>query len=139
MSSPCLYDCGLFVCRYAYALYQARFNPITYVDLHLEKPPLKTAITQSTFFNFDDLEVTLLRAEVGVLIDNLAKVYSRVERKLAAKPKEAEENINSDLKEDRIEEEKIQSEFRNLIFNHSIMVKERYCKIIWMWCQPSAS
>ena len=104
------YDCGVFVCRYAYALYQARFTPITYVDLHLEKPPLKTAITQSTFFNFDDLEVTLLRTEVGVLIDNLAKVYSRVERKLAAKPKEAEENINSDLKEDRIEEEKIQSE-----------------------------
>jgi Ulp1 family protease len=78
------YDCGVFVCRYAYALYQARFTPITYVDLHLEKPPLKTAITQSNFFNFDDLEVTLLRTEVGVL--------------------------NSDLKEDRKEEEKIQSE-----------------------------
>jgi Ulp1 family protease len=43
------YDCGVFICRYAYALYQARFTPITYVDLHLEKPPLKTAITQSTF------------------------------------------------------------------------------------------
>jgi hypothetical protein len=56
----------------------------------LEKPPLKTAITKSIFFNIDDLKVTLLRTELGVLVDNLAKVYNRVYRKVAAKPKEAE-------------------------------------------------
>ncbi len=65
-------DCEVFVCRYAYALYQTRLTPITYVDLHLEKPPLKTAITQSYFFNFDDLQVTLLRTELRVLLDRLA-------------------------------------------------------------------
>jgi hypothetical protein len=64
----------MFVCGYAYALYQTRFTPITYVDLHLEKPPLKTAITQSVFFNCDDLKVTLLRTERRVLADNLARV-----------------------------------------------------------------
>jgi hypothetical protein len=100
----------VFVCRYVYALYQARFTPITYVDLHLEKPPLKTAITQSTFFDFDDVEVTLLRTELGVLIDNLARVYNRVQRTVAVKPKKAEETTNSDLKEETREEEVIQSE-----------------------------
>ncbi len=100
----------MFVCRYVYALYQARFTPITYVDLHLEKPPLKTAITQSTFFDFDDVEVTLLRTELGVLIDNLARVYNRVQRTVAVKPKKAEETTNSDLKEETREEEVIQSE-----------------------------
>ncbi len=58
------FDCGVYVCRYAYGLYQNRFGPITFVDLHLEKPPLKTAITESNFFKFDDLEVNFLRLEM---------------------------------------------------------------------------
>ncbi len=78
------FDCGLFVCRYAHALYQNRFTPITFVDLHLEKPPLKTAIMESNFFKFDDLQVTLLRTVLGVLIDNLTRVYYVVNRKVAA-------------------------------------------------------
>jgi hypothetical protein len=103
-------DCGVFVCRYAYALYQTRLSPITYVYLHLEEPPMKTEITQSFFFNFDDLQVTLLRTELGVVLENLARVYKRVHRKVVAKPKEAEETTNCDLKEDTKEEEVTQSE-----------------------------
>jgi hypothetical protein len=40
-------DCGVFVCRYVTALYQNYFTPIIFVDLHLEKPPLKTTISES--------------------------------------------------------------------------------------------
>ena len=78
-----------------YALYQNRSTPITFIDLDLEKLPLKTAISQSNFFKFDDVPVTLLRTELGVLIDNLTRVYSVVNRKVAAKPIVTEETTNS--------------------------------------------
>jgi hypothetical protein len=51
----------------------------------LEKPTLKTAITESKFFKFDDLEVNFLRLEMGVLQDILSRVYKVVSGKVAAK------------------------------------------------------
>ncbi len=45
------FDCSVFVCIYGYALYQNRLTPVTFVDLHMEKPPLKTSISGSTFFS----------------------------------------------------------------------------------------
>ncbi len=50
----------------------------------------------------------MLRTELGVLVDNLARVFNRVHRKAAAKPKEAEETTNSDFKKESKEEEVIQ-------------------------------
>jgi hypothetical protein len=61
----------------------------------LEKPPLKTAITDSKFLKFDDLEVIFLRLEMGVLLDNLSRVYNVVSGKAAAKAKDTEDNANS--------------------------------------------
>ena len=56
---------------------------------------MKTAITESEFFKFDDLEVNFLRLEMGVLLDNLSRVYSVVSGKVAAKAKDTEDNSNS--------------------------------------------
>jgi Ulp1 family protease len=65
------YDCGVFVCHYAYALYQVHCNHIQYADIYLEKPPLKTAISENQFFQFDGTEITTMRCQFGVHLDRL--------------------------------------------------------------------
>ncbi len=49
--------------------------------------------------------MTLLRTELGVLIDNLTRVYSVVKRKVAAKPNVTEEITNSKVNEETKEGE----------------------------------
>jgi hypothetical protein len=56
---------------------------------------MKTAISNSNFFKFDDVHVTLLRTQLGALLDNLTVVYNLVKQKVAAEPKIAEETTNS--------------------------------------------
>jgi hypothetical protein len=63
----------------------------------MEKTPLKTALPESNFFTFDDVQVTLLRTELGVLLDNSTRVYNVVNRKVTAEPKEAEETTNQKI------------------------------------------
>jgi hypothetical protein len=50
-------------------LYQVHRNPIQYADIHLEKPPLKSDITENAFFQFDDVEITNMRHQFGMLLD----------------------------------------------------------------------
>jgi hypothetical protein len=42
-----------------------------YADIHLEKPPLKSAITENAFFQFDDVEITNMLHQFGMLLDQL--------------------------------------------------------------------
>jgi hypothetical protein len=42
-----------------------------YADIHLEKPPSKSAITENAFFQFDDVEITNMMHQFGMLLDQL--------------------------------------------------------------------
>ena len=69
------FDCGLFVCMYAYAMYQIRHRHISYSDVYLSQTPCKEAVTDSTFFKFNSEEITRLRQQIGQLLDYLSTVY----------------------------------------------------------------
>ncbi len=69
------YDCGLFVCRYAYAMYQMRNETITYHDIYKEKSSLLSKITNSQLFQFNQKLINEFRIQLGQLIDNLSSVY----------------------------------------------------------------
>ncbi len=75
------FDCGLYVCMYAYAVYQIRHRPITYSDLYLNKTPCSEAITEVSYFQFTSEEITGLRQQIAQLIDYLVIVYKNVTRK----------------------------------------------------------
>jgi hypothetical protein len=63
------WDCGVFVCRYAYAMYEvARRTSITLGDFH-------SVITGSEEFAFDMDDIARIREEFKTLIQNLSKVY----------------------------------------------------------------
>lgn len=88
------WDCGVFVCQYAYALYQQRHQNITYHDLFISKPALIDAITKSPFMQFDMDYIAKLRQAMGKLIDNLSSVYLQVKSEMAeSKPTKPQPNL----------------------------------------------
>ena len=68
------WDCGLFTCKYAHALYQQREQKITVNDI-CGKKPLINVITNSPYMKFDCKDIEEMRVELGMLIDNLSVVY----------------------------------------------------------------
>ncbi len=68
------WDCGLFTCKYAHALYQQRWKMITVNDLRGKKP-LINVITNSPYMKFDYKDIDEMRVELRKLIDNLSDVY----------------------------------------------------------------
>ena len=56
------YDCGIFVCRYAYNLYVMRHLRFSWDD-YKEKSPFNTLITKRLAFQFDDSDMTRIRGE----------------------------------------------------------------------------
>ena len=66
------WDCGIFVCRYAYSLLLLRKKPFTVADI---RNKFVTAITESAEFQFDMSDIARLRQEIRVLIDNLSHEY----------------------------------------------------------------
>ena len=79
------WDCGVFVCRYACALYLRRSERVTFRDVKGPRP-LKDAITNSPLMNFDMNDIARLRSEMAELVDRLSELY------LLIKGKEAGEN-----------------------------------------------
>ena len=67
-------DCGVYVCRYALALYQLRYLPITYKDLYLSDPPL-SVLTKSSSFDFTHHTIKQLRQHMTKLLQNLSTLY----------------------------------------------------------------
>jgi Ulp1 family protease len=47
------WDCGVFVCRYGFAMYQLRDKKFSYREVMEGKTPFSALITNSTEFNFD--------------------------------------------------------------------------------------
>jgi hypothetical protein len=64
----------VFVCMYAFSLYQLRHKQITYHELHVAKT-LENFITTNDLMKFSMTDIEVLRKEMGKLIDNLSLVY----------------------------------------------------------------
>ena len=77
------WDCGVFVCRYAYGLYLMRNKRITYRTAGVEdKPPyLCDLISKSPEFDFDMEDIARVREELKKLIQNLSSGYLEVKAK----------------------------------------------------------
>ena len=83
------WDGGVFVCRYAYALYLMRNRRITYAAAGLEtshdlletRPYFRNLITDSPEFNFNLSDIGRVRDELKQLITNLSPKYFEAKAK----------------------------------------------------------
>ena len=71
------WDCGVFVCRYAYGVYSMRDCAITFGDARGGNGmrPFQQAITDSEAFDFDREDIVRIRGELGILIGRLSTTY----------------------------------------------------------------
>jgi len=67
------WDCGVFVCRYAYSLLLLRNEAFTKSKL---QDRYENMITMSAEFNFDKRDIYRIRDEMIKLINRLSKIYS---------------------------------------------------------------
>ena len=99
------WDCGVFVCRYAYNLFimrNLRFTREGYNENFV------SLITRGKAFQFDMSDIARIRKEMSKLFDNLSKVYLRrlkeqesatKKAKCVAKLKDSSEVVIGDAKE----------------------------------------
>ena len=91
-------DCGVFLCRFAYALYQLRFHIFTYVDAGLDRTskdksksknkPFYRVITKGAEFDFNKNDMPRIREEFKTLIERLSALFLRAKQaKLSEKRK----------------------------------------------------
>ncbi len=64
----------MYICKYAQALYQLRYLPITYKHLYLSNPPL-SVLTNSSSFDFTYHTIDQLRQNMHKLLQNLSTLY----------------------------------------------------------------
>lgn len=92
-------DCGVFVCRYAYNLFQMRNNCFSQFDM---ADDCRDLFEDRGLFKFGMKDIARIRGEMETLIRNLAKVYQRMKKLEKAKKKskstsnEADGNSSSD-------------------------------------------
>ena len=86
------YDCGLFVCKYAFGLYQLR-NKCFYTKNDIANN--YSAITESKFFQFNKEDIVQLRLDLIKLFEGLNAMYKA--RCVALKPKRGCKKKKSDV------------------------------------------
>ena len=64
-------DCGVFICRYAYALFVMRHEKFTWEDV-------SKLITRGSAFKFGMADIARIRKEVLTLIDRLSMTYLKM-------------------------------------------------------------
>ena len=70
-------DCGVFVLRYAYSLFQKRDQKVTRGDV---KNSLKEYITEDVWFHFKQADIYFMRRLIqNVLVDELSQLYGKAE------------------------------------------------------------
>lgn len=76
------WDCGVFVCRYAYALYTMYLrgrrifnNDVITIAISRRKKLKNDVITKSIDFNFDMPEIKTMRDDLKELVTRLSRVY----------------------------------------------------------------
>jgi Ulp1 family protease len=74
-------DCGVYVCRYAYAMYRMRERPFTYADVkyfdnpNTKQPCFTELITNHKAFDFNAEDIVRIRSEFMQLLERLCKMY----------------------------------------------------------------
>jgi hypothetical protein len=91
------WDCGVFVCRYAYGFKCIQSLSFSYAEVGYDPGHtatwFETAITNSTAFRFGDGEIASLRVDMKILIERLSEIYGpwslaqKRNRQLEKKPK----------------------------------------------------
>lgn len=71
------WDCGVFVCRYAYSTLLLRYQNFTFNDITGDEI-LQEKITKKSEFNFCMEDIKDLRDEIKELVSNLSKDYRRI-------------------------------------------------------------
>ncbi len=66
-------DCGVFVCQYAYALFESRFNIFTWQDCQNN---FHRVVTMNQLFKFNMVDIKRIREEFGILVDRLSELYA---------------------------------------------------------------
>ncbi len=96
-------DCGVFVCRYAYSLFQMR-NDCLFSQFDMSDD-CKDLFGDSGLFEFGMNDIARIREEMKALIGNLSKVYGQMKKLEKAKKKgkstsdEADGNSSSEAAE----------------------------------------
>lgn len=95
-------DCGVFVCRYAFAMIHLLDTRIkctltNWRDNNLRKDLIKQNITQTEAFNFGMDDIARLREEMAILIQDLHRIYKQKleEKKTKKKAKKQQTEDNS--------------------------------------------
>lgn len=93
------WDCGVFVCRYAYAIYELRQKEFTYGDAGMYtvggvatgsgSRAFKDLISDGAEFDFNMEDIARFREEFKTLIERLSALYQKM--KIAEKMSEQEE------------------------------------------------
>uniref|UniRef100_A0A7S2AA63 Ubiquitin-like protease family profile domain-containing protein n=1 Tax=Trieres chinensis TaxID=1514140 RepID=A0A7S2AA63_TRICV len=82
------WDCGVFVCRYAYSLFLLREENFNRYDAESDKRPFEELITNNIEFEFDMGDISRLRREMQKLIKNLSDSYLKLKEKEAERKRE---------------------------------------------------
>jgi hypothetical protein len=69
------YDCGLFVCRYAYAIFKIRDNFFNQLDISGSELLLRDEIINNEHFRFNQEVINQFRIQLKQLLQNLSDVY----------------------------------------------------------------
>jgi len=69
------YDCGLFVCCYAYAIFKIRDQFFNQLDIASSKLLLKDEIINNEHFRFNQEVINQFRIQLKQLLQNLSNVY----------------------------------------------------------------
>ena len=84
------YDCGVFVCRYAHAVYELRHRNFTYADAGMyctddddgrrgtTSKAFKELISDSAEFDFNMDDIARFREEFKTLIEKLSTIYLKM-------------------------------------------------------------
>lgn len=106
LAVPCqnnTWDCGVFVSRYAYAIYELRNRSFTYGDAGLvgsgrnqgRRGIFKDLISDSAEFNFNMDDIGRFRLEFRTLVERLSTVYSKFKKQEAEKKRVEKEKAKA--------------------------------------------
>jgi hypothetical protein len=99
-------DCGVFVCRYALAIFKLRHLKFTDKDAGIEKgsdliqEPFSELITNGKEFDFDCDDIRRIRAEYQNFIRNLHPLYDQF-NKMKLKKEREDKKARKELKRKR--------------------------------------
>ena len=108
------WDCGVFVCRYAYGILCMRDKPFaadaSFLDMPKRNRIVNDWVTASDGFQFDMRDIVRLRDEIAYLIDELGKLY----KKLRNEQRRRRQQQRKEEEEKKADEKKLENEKRFL-------------------------